>query len=225
MGKLDNVFYKLPARLAQAEKVSKIHNHKEVFLDIDLNHKVIYSYLLTTFKYNRMKGKPTFAGMEYLALKCGISLSTVKRKVRDLKEFGIITYITGRSMAGFNTPCEYTEIVDLISDNRFKLHNPKLNAFFKDKALKALYIRDLFSEHPIDKSWTPKQAKFFWINKHYELMTGLYLTGDKTSKVLYESCVGFKMEDSLKDEDFKLLFELRLEELEADEHKTVHNEV
>lgn len=213
MANLDNVFYKLPARLAQAETVSKISDYKEVFLELDINHKVIYSYLLTTFKYNKSRSKPTIAAFEYLSLKCGVSLSTVKRKVKDLKLFGIISYESERTKAGSNSPNRYTEVVDLIKDDRFKLHNPKLSKFFSDKALKSLYIKDLFSSHPIDKSWTSQQAKFYWMNIHYELMMGVYLQGDKLSGSLYDDKVEFKMEDSLKDEDFKLLFELRSDEL------------
>lgn len=209
---LKTMFYKAPVLVCQAETISKIVEGIEVFMPFELEHKSLYYYLLSSFKYDSMFHRDTIAANAYLSVKCGMSLSTVKRRIKDLRDFGVVTYETKRSKAGVNTPCKYTEVVDLVNDNRFKLNNPKLSKFFSDKALKSLYIKDLFSSHPIDKSWTSQQAKFYWMNIHYELMMGVYLQGDKLSGALYDDKVEFKMEDSLKDEDFKLLFELRYNE-------------
>jgi len=214
---LKDTFDKIPTILRQAEKVLRIDvaQGRELTLKLDLSHKIIYCYLFARFNYNTRKKVKTAMSIEYIALQCGTSDSTVKRKIKDFKEFGIITYSTSRSKSGHNSRCLYSEVVDLVNDDRYKLQSAQLTKFFRNAESKRDYLLDLFNNEKTDPSWSSLQLKYFLLNKHYELMTGLYLQGDKTSNILYDKKVfgvKFSMQDELKDGDFKILFDLRNEQ-------------
>ncbi|AHK11346.1 hypothetical protein S14_237 [Shewanella sp. phage 1/4] len=217
MVSLSNTFDKIPVQLRQAEIVQRIDisQSKELTLKLDLSHKLIYCYLFSRFTYNTRKKIKTTMSVEYIALQCGTSESTVKRKIKDLKQFGIITYSTGRSKSGHHSRSIYSEVVDLVNDDRYKLKSAKLIKFFRNAESKRDYLIDLFHIEKTDPSWSSLQLKYFMLNKHYELMTGLYLKGDKTSGMLYDKKlfgVTFTMQDELRDNDFKILFDLRNEQ-------------
>lgn len=203
----NNTFDKLFTKLRQASEICKIVELKEVSLKLDSNHKLIYTYLLQLFNSKVKHNHKTFLSIERIASECALSVKTTQRKIKDLRDFGIITYTTKRDNTGLFTTPEYTEVVNLVTSSEFKLKSPQLNLYWKKRDNRKEYLNNLINPEDIPKGLTKEQIRNYTDNRNYEMVTGQYLEGDKMNSKLYKQSNIFTWVDELKDYEFDFIID------------------
>jgi len=195
---------KLYTRVRQANYITRIVDCVEEKLDFDLYHKTIYTLLLQRFQSNLKLNKTTRLSVPYIAAECALSVSSVERKLKELKAFGIVSYSSNRSKTGILTTSTYSSVVNLVNTDIYKLHGEDIRAYWKNINDKREYVESLKHDN-IDKTgWTLQECKYYWQNKNYQMITGVYLKGDMRKGLLYKEDVKFKWDNELR--EFELDF-------------------
>lgn len=197
-------FDKLYTRIRQASCVTRIVNCIEESLTLDLYHKTLYTFILQRYESNLKAGKPTRLSIAYLAAECAISTSAIEHKLKDFKTFGIIDYETSRSKTGVFKTSVYTKVVNLITTDLFKLHGNPIKEYWKKINDKRELIESMKHDNVDKIGWTLQECRYYWQNKNYQMITGVYLSGDMRKGLLYKNDLNFKWQDELR--DFELDF-------------------
>lgn len=177
---------------------------KEVCIKWDIYSTVIYSYLLKNFKFFNK----TRLTLDNISANTGCSKSTLKRRLKDMEELGIIKKDVSKSFGGSYNTTLYTNVVELLNNPRFKLKSSEYFENYMNTIKDRKKKMEVLREYPIKRSWTTQQAINYWRNINYELRTGIYLKGDKTEKLWYveetkeilkhNTTEGFQSTDELK---------------------------
>ena len=131
----------------------------------------------------------------------------VYKRVKALKDFGIVDYRSSKSAGGVQQSNTYTKVVDIIDSPHFKcVSNKYLKAYYKKKKDREERL-DLLKGIIVESTWTKEQRVNYWRNINYELITGEYLEGNKLEKVLYldKECTILPKAEELKSHEIKEL--------------------
>jgi hypothetical protein len=195
---------KLFTRIRQANYITRIIDSKEEKLEFDIYHKTLYTFILQRFNSNLKLNKPTRLSIDYLAAECAFSSSSVDRKIKELKNFGIIEYITSRSKTGVFTTSTYTKVINLIDTNLYRLHGESIKTYWGKINDKREFVESMKHDNVDKTGWTKQESSYYWQNKNYQMLTGTYLSGDMKSGLLYKNDVKFRWENELR--EFELDF-------------------
>lgn len=169
-------------KLYQCGAIEYIKDNKKEVLEWDLYSATLYCYLFNKFNYY----KETAISQERISADCNISSDTVFRRMKVFNAIGIITVAKGkRAFGGTWKVTKILDVVNLLDTNLFKLIPNKYRKEYFDRLNKRKEKLSLLKGEVLDKGITQKQAVNLYHNRNYELMTGIYLKGDKLNSLLY----------------------------------------
>lgn len=169
-------------KIAQCGAVEYIQDNKKHVLEWDLYSATLYCYLFNKFNYYN----ETAISQERISADCNISQDTVFRRMKVFNTVGIITVEKGkRAFGGTWKVTKIKDVVNLLDTKLFKLIPNKYRKEYFDRLNKRKEKLSLLKGEVLQKGITQKQAINLYHNRNYELMTGLYLEGDKLNSLLY----------------------------------------
>lgn len=191
-------------KVKRACSIEKIENHKVFSINwsnVDTN---VYTTLFSMFNaFNSFT-----VSYDYLAGECNLHRTTIIKSVLKMKDFGIIQVIqSGKKINGCFSPNKFNYVVDLEESKKFKCITNKYKKAYdkkkKDRDKRLLYLQGVVTGN----NWIEAQFRNYWRNINYELITGEYLTGDKTEKLLYKHSQLFTPNDDLKQYEINIMLE------------------
>lgn len=183
-------------KVKRACSIEKIENHKIVSItwsNVDTN---VYTTLFSMFNtFNSFT-----VSYDYLSGECNLHRTTIIKSVLKMRDFGIITVIqSGKNTKGCFSPNKFNFVEDLEESTKFKCIPNKYKKSYdkkkRDREKRLLYLQGVITSN----NWIEAQYRYYWRNLNYELITGEYLQGDKTEKLLYKHNKAFTPSDDLKD--------------------------
>jgi biotin operon repressor len=91
-------FYKLSKVLMRATKIEYIHEGVVVVEELPLYAKIVYTHMLDQHTRFSKDNKEYFQMQETIALEIGVSVSTVKRSIRQLEKIGLVEVARKKSL-------------------------------------------------------------------------------------------------------------------------------
>lgn len=213
--KIDQGFFPAYVKVFQCGEVCTIVDHVEKSIPWDIYSSVVYSFILNRFMYFRSVQMT----QEYIASNCNCSIDVVKKRIKQLEELKIVVIERGKVFSGLYKSNKYTSVIDITKDTKYKLKPSKVKKRY-EKTLKDRRKRlSLLKGIVISNKWTKDQIRNYISNKNYELITGIYLEGDKLNEKLYikerlvkgnyqpehNTLEGFSLSDELKEYELKEL--------------------
>ena len=91
-------FYKLSKVLMRATKIEYTHEGVVVVEELSLYTKIVYTHMLDQYTRFSKDNKEYFQMQETIALEIGVSVSTVKRSIRQLEKIGLVDVTRKKSL-------------------------------------------------------------------------------------------------------------------------------
>lgn len=193
-------------RVKRANRIEKIEHNEKVSITWTNTDTSVYTTLLSM---HRAYGDFN-ASYEYLAGECNLCAKTIGNSLRKMRDFGIVVIKQdNKRKGGCFVANLFTYVVDLEESNKFKCITNKYKKAYdkkkRDRVKRLQYIQGVV----IQDTWIEAQCRNYWRNTNYELITGEYLTGDKTEKLLFSYNKGFNASEDLKQYETEGLYKKR----------------
>lgn len=202
--RIDQEFFPSFSKVFKAGSIAFIKDHQEVSIPWDIYSAVIYSFLLNKFNYHNQLS----ISQDAISSNCNCSVDVVKSRLALMEDAGIVKIKRQPNGSGLMKANLYTNVIDITKSNKYRLINSKFTQHYYDLMKDRKKRLALLDGVVLKRSWTSHQVRNYLANRNYELVTGVYLDGDKLSSKLYMKYYNDKPEHDLS-QGFKLNDEIR----------------
>lgn len=183
-------------KVKRASRIDKIVDHEIVSICWSNTDTMIYTTLLSMYNaYGEFS-----VSYSFLAGECNLTEKTINVSVLKMKSFGILNIEQSHKRTnGCFPPNRFTYVADLEESVKFKCVPNKHKKLYDKKKRERNRRLQYLQGAVVSSGWIGAQCRNYWRNVNYELITGEFLKGDKTSKLLYSHSKEFTPHDDLKD--------------------------